>query len=53
MFFMKSKLRKSLIEKKFVFTAETSPPDSASKDVVINQVECLKDLADYILGHRK
>ena len=45
---MKSKLRKSLVEKKFVFTAETSPPDSGSKDVVINQVQCLKDLADAV-----
>ena len=45
---MKSKLRKSLIEKKFVFTAETSPPDSGSKDVVINQVQCLKDLVDAV-----
>ena len=33
---MKSKLRKLLNEKKFVFTAETSPPDSGSKVDVIN-----------------
>jgi 5,10-methylenetetrahydrofolate reductase len=45
---MKSKLRKSLNEKKFVFTAETSPPDSGSKLDIINQVECLKNLADAI-----
>ena len=45
---MKSKLRKSLKEKKFVFTAETSPPDSGNKDSIINQVECLKGLADAI-----
>ena len=45
---MKSKLRKSLNEKKFVFTAETSPPDSGSKVDVINQVNCLKGLADAI-----
>jgi len=45
---MKSKLRKSLNEKKFVFTAETSPPDSGSKLDVINQVNCLKGLADAI-----
>ena len=45
---MKSKLRKSLKEKKFVFTAETSPPDAGNKDSIINQVECLKGLADAI-----
>ena len=45
---MKSKLRKSLKEKKFVFTAETSPPDSGNKDSIIRQVECLKGLADAI-----
>ena len=45
---MKSKLRKLLNEKKFVFTAETSPPDSGSKVDVINQVNCLKGLADAV-----
>ena len=45
---MKSKLRKLLNEKKFVFTAETSPPDSGNKDVVIDEVECLNGLADAI-----
>ena len=45
---MKSKLRKSLNEKKFVFTAETSPPDSGSKLDIINQVKCLKNFADAI-----
>ena len=45
---MKSKLRKLLNEKKFVFTAETSPPDSGSKVDVINQINCLKGLADAI-----
>ena len=45
---MKSKLRKSLDEKKFVFTAETSPPDSGSKLDIINQVKCLKNFADAI-----
>ena len=45
---MKSKLRKLLNEKKFVFTAETSPPDSGSKVDVINQVNCLKGLSDAI-----
>ena len=45
---MKSKLRNTLQENKFVFTAETSPPDSGNKDVIINKVECLKNLADAI-----
>ncbi|MDC1035398.1 methylenetetrahydrofolate reductase [Alphaproteobacteria bacterium] len=45
---MKSKLRKSLDEKKFVYTAETSPPDTGSKIDIINQVKCLKHLADAI-----
>ena len=45
---MKSKLRKSLNDNKFVFTAETSPPDSGSKIDVIDQVKSLKGLADAI-----
>ena len=48
MFFMKSKLRKSLNDNKFVFTAETSPPDSGSKIDVLDQVKSLKGLADAI-----
>ena len=45
---MKSKLRKYLNDNKFVFTAETSPPDSGSKVDVIDQVKSLKGLADAI-----
>ena len=45
---MKSKLRKLLNDNKFVFTAETSPPDSGNKKVVIDDVKCLKGLADAI-----
>ena len=45
---MKSKLRKLLIEKNFVFTAETSPPDSGNAKVVLNQIACLKNLANTI-----
>ena len=45
---MKSKLRKSLNNDKFVFTAETSPPDSGSKVDVIYQVNCLIGLADAV-----
>ena len=45
---MKSKLRNSLQENKFVFTAETSPPDTGNKEVIINQVKPLKSLADAV-----
>ena len=45
---MKSKLRKLLIDNKFVFTAETSPPDSGNKNEIIEQVKCLTGLADAI-----
>jgi len=45
---MISKLRNSLQDNKFVFTAETSPPDSGNKYAVINQVKCLKNLADAV-----
>jgi len=45
---MKSKLRKLLNENKFVFTAETSPPDSGNKNAVIDEVECLNGIADAI-----
>ena len=45
---MKSKLRKSLIEKNFVFTAETSPPDSGNPQVILDQIACLKNLADAV-----
>ena len=45
---MESKLRKLLKKDKFVFTAETSPPDSGKKDVIIEQVKCLDGLADAV-----
>ena len=45
---MESKLRKLLKKSKFVFTAETSPPDSGKKDVIIEQVKCLNGLADAV-----
>ena len=45
---MKSKLRKLLENKKFVFTAETSPPDAGNRDIVADQVRCLKGLADAV-----
>ena len=37
-----------LKNKEFVFTAETSPPDSTIKSEIIDRVLCLKDLADAI-----
>ena len=40
--------KKKLEDKKFVFTAETSPPDSASQDDVLKRVTCLKNLADAV-----
>lgn len=45
---MKSKLRKLLKENEFVFTAETSPPDSGNKNAIIDEVKCLNGLADAI-----
>ncbi len=45
---MKSKLRKLLVENTFVFTAETSPPDSGNKDIINDNVKCLEGLADAI-----
>ena len=45
---MKSKLRKLLLNDQFVFTAETSPPDSGNKDIISEQVKCLEHLADAI-----
>ncbi len=45
---MKSKLRKLLKDNKFVFTAETSPPDSGNKNIITERVKCLECLADAI-----
>ena len=45
---MESKLRKLLKKDKFVFAAETSPPDSGNKDVIIEQVKRLNGLADAV-----
>ena len=45
---MNSQLRVALSKKKFVFTAETSPPDSGNAQTVSNQVSCLKDVADAL-----
>ena len=45
---MNSQLKVSLSENKFVFAAETSPPDSGNAQTVSNQVSCLKDIADAV-----
>ena len=37
-----------LKSKEFVFTAETSPPDSTVRSEITDRVLCLKDLADAI-----
>ena len=39
---------KKLKSKEFVFTAETSPPDSTVRSEITDRVLCLKDLADAI-----
>ena len=39
---MNSQLSVTLSKKKFVFTAETSPPGSGNAQTVSNQVSCLK-----------
>ena len=45
---MKSKLKRLLRDNNFVFTAETSPPDSGSRDSITKQVKCLNGLADAV-----
>ena len=43
-----SKLQQVLKAGHFTMTAETSPPDAASADVVLNRVKCLKGIADAV-----
>ncbi|MCP4981965.1 MAG: methylenetetrahydrofolate reductase [Gammaproteobacteria bacterium] len=43
-----SKLAQVLAAGQFAMTAETSPPDAASAQAVLDRVECLKGLADAI-----
>ena len=43
-----SKLAQILAAGQFAITAETSPPDSASPQAVLDRVNCLKDLADAV-----
>ncbi len=43
-----SKLQQVLQAGHFAMTAETSPPDAASAEVVLNRVQCLKGVADAV-----
>ena len=43
-----SKLQQVLNAGHFAMTAETSPPDAASAEVVLNRVKCLKGIADAV-----
>jgi methylenetetrahydrofolate reductase (NADPH) len=43
-----SKLQQVLKAGHFAMTAETSPPDAASAEVVLNRVRCLKGIADAV-----
>ena len=43
-----SLLHKKLSEGIFVFTAETTPPDAANLDVLLNKTKPLKDIADAV-----
>jgi methylenetetrahydrofolate reductase (NADPH) len=43
-----SKLRQVLEAGQFAITAETSPPDAASRQAVIERVDCLRGLADAV-----
>ena len=43
-----SQLEKVLRANQFAMTAETSPPDAASADVVLDRVNCLKGVADAV-----
>ena len=42
------KLAQVLAAGHFAMTAETSPPDAASADAVLQRVECLKGVADAV-----
>jgi len=43
-----SLLHKKLHEGGFVFTAETTPPDASSKEVLLDKIKPLKDVADAV-----
>jgi len=43
-----SSLHKKLHSGKFVFTAETTPPDASNKSVLLEKTKSLKDIADAV-----
>ena len=43
-----SVLHKKLHEGGFVFTAETTPPDASNKEVLLEKIKTLKDVADAV-----
>ena len=43
-----SLLQKKLLEKKFIYTAETTPPDASDKEVLLKNVMPLKGIADAV-----
>ena len=43
-----SLLHKKLLDGNFVFTAETTPPDSSNKEVLLKKINPLKNVADAI-----
>ena len=44
-----SLLHKKLHTGEFIFTAETTPPDSANKEVLLEKTKTLKDVADAVM----
>ena len=44
----KSNLKQALENKRFVITAETSPPDAADSESVIRRAGCLKNIVDAV-----
>ena len=43
-----STLHKKLLDGNFVYTAETTPPDSANQNILLKKTKPLKDIADAI-----
>ena len=43
-----SLLQKKLLDKVFVYTAETTPPDASNKEILLKNVMPLKGIADAI-----
>ena len=41
-------LHKKLLDGKFVYTAETTPPDSSDQDILLKKTQSLKYIADAI-----